>query len=651
MPNASSPASGQYVQSCFSADGRYFAGLLHSDAVVVFATATGALVLRSAQPQATCVALGCVGGVDAVAVGALTGRVAVVPLAAAAAGKDAAAAFQLGAPVAAVSIAADGRVAAASAGGAVRVFPGDAAAAPGALAKAALLAFDGAGRLLVAGTKLADGARVFAGHAQRVVALAATPERLVSAAAADRFVAVWDRASTRNTAALTLDAPPVAVAVSPAAANVLAVDEDGRLSVWPSLASLEKTAADKSTNKKKKQASSAIPTRQPTTTVSVTIVEVDAKSKRVLNTEGTPAPILSATFSTADSIIIAYGSPLRPCFESISVLKRDHQSADATDDDDEEEDALFAGPIQIVRAAKGNSFVGLDELVAKQLMASTKQYSESANAKLITSTTPFAMNVAAISSTTSAEESIQDRLHTLNLSLADNPESTPSTTTKKSTKRHDLLKTPTANSLHNLLTQAVHSGDAQLLEQCLQVSDPVVITATVKRLPASQVVPLLNLLTVRLQMKPTRAKSLVEWVRAVVVCHAAFLMTNPSLVSHLSTLHSTLSTRTETFTKLLKLSGRLDLVTSQIALRASRAQIGEDGEDDNEDREGVVVYDEEADDDDEMEQDGEDDEDEDLDSDEYESEDPDFDEDADLDEDEDDDEEAEDEENEGEDYE
>ncbi|KAJ3061042.1 hypothetical protein HDU99_005692, partial [Rhizoclosmatium hyalinum] len=157
-------------------------------------------------------------------------------------------------------------------------------------------------------------------------------------------------------------------------------------------------------------------------------------------------------------------------------------------------------------------------------MSKTKAYTESATSKLITSTTPLSLNLAAQSASSAAasqEPSLQDRLQTLNLSLADE------TATKRpfSGKRHDLLKTPTATSLHNLLTQSIHSGDTQLLEQCLQVSDPVVITATIKRLPAAQVVPLLNLLTVRLQMRPTRAKSLIEWIRAVVICHAAFLMT------------------------------------------------------------------------------------------------------------------------------
>ncbi|KAJ3027630.1 UNVERIFIED_CONTAM: WD repeat-containing protein 43 [Siphonaria sp. JEL0065] len=654
-----------YIASTFSTDGRYFAAVTETGLALVFSVSSSSLLYSSQQGErATCVSL----FEDFVAVGFSFGSVAVVEVKTGKAIEN----FELGSSVAAVAFDSFGSVAAVASNGAGKLFSKTLKSFEVAAASASFLLWDNySDDLIVAGTKIEFvNAKIrFSGHAGKVVAAVVTEDRIVSAAKGDRFIAVWDKDSQKNTAALTLDAAPVALAISEKNKHILAVDEEGVLSVWNSLDALEKsdvagssTAVSSASKKQKKKnaSSSAVPTRKPTTSVSIKIISVDSSNKLDESAGSRPASILNASFLNVDgsAIVFAYGSCLRPAFETISVLKRDHSGGDDGVDGDVDDDAqIVDGRIEVVRAAKGNSFVGLDELVARQLMTSTKAYSESNNAKVITSTTPFAMNTKSLSTPITQqqpeqqqEESLQDRLQTLNnLSLND----VPSLTSKKvSQKRHDLLKTPTATSLHNLLTQSVHSGDAQLLEQCLQVSDPVVITATVKRLPASQVVPLLNLLTVRLQMKPTRAKSLIEWVRAVVVCHAAFLMTNPSLVSHLSTLHSTLSTRTETFTKLLKLSGRLDLVTSQIALRASRAQIGDDDEgDEEEEREGVAVYDEENEDD-EMDQD-EEEEDEDLDSDEFGSEeefgveDPDFDEDADLD----DDEEAEDEEDEGEDYE
>ncbi|KAJ3089305.1 Small subunit (SSU) processome component [Physocladia obscura] len=231
------------------------------------------------------------------------------------------------------------------------------------------------------------------------------------------------------------------------------------------------------------------------------------------------------------------------------------------------------------------------------------------------STTALANGSAATSN--DQEMSIQDRLTQLNLSTADIPETQSDKKIASSKKLPPGLATPTATSLYNLLTQAIHSGDKQLLEQCLQVSDSIVITASVKRLNPGHVVPFLNMLTTRLQIKPTRAAKLIEWIRAVVVCHAAFLMTNPALVVQLSSLHATLTARTETFSKLLKLSGRLDLVTSQIEMRASRAQFEDEddqaNEDAGDDEEGgrPVVYDEENEDEEDENEDDDDDDDDD----------------------------------------
>ncbi|KAI8607707.1 Dip2/Utp12 family-domain-containing protein [Chytriomyces sp. MP71] len=237
-------------------------------------------------------------------------------------------------------------------------------------------------------------------------------------------------------------------------------------------------------------------------------------------------------------------------------------------------------------------------------MSATKKYSEKASAKVVQSTSTFSMNLPAASSapalpaTANSEPTLQDRLQTLAIASAA-PAPTRPTTGRR-------LANPTATTLHNLLAQAVASRDAALLEQCLNVSDSAVVAATVRRLPAGEVAPLLDLLTARMQMRPARVERLVEWVRAVVVCHAAFLMTNPHLVANLGALHATLAERTATFEKMLKLGGRLDLVSSQIGLRAQRARFeDEDAEEKNGNGSGVAVYDEaDEEDEDGMQEDG-----------------------------------------------
>jgi len=68
-----------------------------------------------------------------------------------------------------------------------------------------------------------------------------------------------------------------------------------------------------------------------------------------------------------------------------------------------------------------------------------------------------------------------------------------------------------------------------------------------------------------------RGTGLLAWVKAVLAIHSGHLMTMPNLVARLSGLHATLTTRLTIQDSLLALSGRLDMVLSQIEMRSSAA--------------------------------------------------------------------------------
>jgi len=68
-----------------------------------------------------------------------------------------------------------------------------------------------------------------------------------------------------------------------------------------------------------------------------------------------------------------------------------------------------------------------------------------------------------------------------------------------------------------------------------------------------------------------RGTGLLAWVKAVLAVHSGHLMTMPDLVARLSGLHATLTTRLTLQDSLLSLSGRLDMVLSQIEMRSSAA--------------------------------------------------------------------------------
>ncbi|KAM6498352.1 WD40-repeat-containing domain protein [Amanita muscaria] len=142
-----------------------------------------------------------------------------------------------------------------------------------------------------------------------------------------------------------------------------------------------------------------------------------------------------------------------------------------------------------------------------------------------------------------------------------------------------------SSSLTRSLIQALHSSDSRLLETCLAHSDQALISNTVKKLPPQLAVPLVIACADRLGRGPRsanmkgrgggassqRGTTLVVWIKTVLAIHGGHLMTVPDLLARLSGLHSALSARLSLQESLLSLSGRLELVLSQMQMRSSAA--------------------------------------------------------------------------------
>ena len=158
---------------------------------------------------------------------------------------------------------------------------------------------------------------------------------------------------------------------------------------------------------------------------------------------------------------------------------------------------------------------------------------------------------------------------------------------------------PKAESLRTVLIQALHSGDNSLLEYCLSVSDKKVIDRTIAKLPSEYVLPFLQHVIDKFQAKPSRGVTLVVWIKSILISHTAHLLAVPELTATLSPLYQTVDERMQSFKPMLKLSGRLDLVMSQISLRREQNV--------DVDLEPAAVY---VEDEDEDMHDGDDDEDE-----------------------------------------
>ncbi|KIY67506.1 NUC189-domain-containing protein, partial [Cylindrobasidium torrendii FP15055 ss-10] len=185
-----------------------------------------------------------------------------------------------------------------------------------------------------------------------------------------------------------------------------------------------------------------------------------------------------------------------------------------------------------------------------------------------------------------AELSLGQRLTALNgnevQSASDDEDGTSKSKRNKSKTQTDVTLVPAA-SLTRTLIQALHSSDSRLMETCLAHSDTVLIRNTIRALPPQLAVALLTACTERLgrgaraaNMKgggggasSQRGAALIAWIKIVLTIHSGHLMTMPDLVARLSGLHATLTSRLALQESLLSLSGRLDMVLSQIEMRSS----------------------------------------------------------------------------------
>ncbi|CAM9114730.1 unnamed protein product [Discosporangium mesarthrocarpum] len=140
----------------------------------------------------------------------------------------------------------------------------------------------------------------------------------------------------------------------------------------------------------------------------------------------------------------------------------------------------------------------------------------------------------------------------------------------------ELSVVPRAESLSTVLSQALQSGDENLLEQVLGTGDQGVIEATVERLPSSKVVPFLLRVVAKFEKRPHRAGSLGRWIRAVLSSHMGFLVSIPSLADKLALLHQLVDRRVAFFPNLLQLNGRLDLLLAK-AKAAGEVGLGRGG--------------------------------------------------------------------------
>ncbi|KAK0455924.1 hypothetical protein EV421DRAFT_1698834 [Armillaria borealis] len=416
----------------------------------------------------------------------------------------------------------------------------------------------------------------FSGHASAVKAVQwdasqTRSDRFISMAEADRVVSLWavpagDAMEGKLAASIQLDSDARAISLLHAAASssqvLLTLAASGRISVFPIPAELSPPT----------NSSHKVSTLLPRSTLAVPSAK---------NTSG--AQLLAASFvqgHPGQIRIARVVGGVRPVFDLVSYL---------------DESGAFIKDVSIGDVSAS--------LVTETTMVSNcciSRYNESSSMAVgsgaILGHDPDLDDLAIEHpegelDVDLAELSLGQRLTALSGANirpegSDDEEASSSKRRKPSGKKvqNDISVVPAA-SLTRTLLQALHSSDSKLMETCLAHSDPVLIRNTVKALPPQLAVPLLTACMERLgrgaranNMKgggggasSQRGTTLIAWVKTVLAVHSGHLMTMPDLVARLSGLHATLTARIALQDSLLSLSGRLDMVLSQIEMRSSAA--------------------------------------------------------------------------------
>jgi len=244
--------------------------------------------------------------------------------------------------------------------------------------------------------------------------------------------------------------------------------------------------------------------------------------------------LFAARVCKEKTLRIAAGQPMRPWFETISLVDVDSGEAEAS--------------IEVPRRAAASSLAGGSTKASARRAAG----GESGEVAVIGS--------GEIALASGKDAAATGRRKRVEISMGERA-------ADASVVMEDAAAAPKADSSAVLLTQALKNEDNALLEDCLSCRDHTLITNTVRRLPVTSVLPFLKQVSNRVRSKPGRASTLVFWIRAVLTEHTAYLTSVPAAGGVLAELFQAADARLGNFDRFLKLQGRLDLIMAHISHR------------------------------------------------------------------------------------
>ncbi|XP_073230226.1 WD repeat-containing protein 43-like isoform X1 [Porites lutea] len=283
---------------------------------------------------------------------------------------------------------------------------------------------------------------------------------------------------------------------------------------------------------------------RPTRTIQLTSSEKE---------DGTPSPIpvmcIRLLVEAEPSVQVAFGSTVKPQFETLAYSTMEEHTCLMRENSSNL--LLNNGTQESLQVTKGqNSRQATTTLGAGNMALATPSVAAEEGQ---TKGTKGKGKKRSEERVRPEEQSIEERLKAINTASAD-------------TQRRKASGPPTADSLVQMLIQALHSQDNNLLEDVLWQGGKkeTVMKNTIKGLPVTLTVPFLTELVHKIEAMPWRGAQLVLWIKQILSTHMAYLMTVPDLVKTLGGLYAMMESRVSTYGKLCKLQGRLDLMLSQV---------------------------------------------------------------------------------------
>ena len=273
----------------------------------------------------------------------------------------------------------------------------------------------------------------------------------------------------------------------------------------------------------------------------------------------TKTEILAGSFSESpDSAIIICGSTTKPKFhriiflnaegvlvEELSTIKKAEAATISIEQDGDDRDG-------------SNNGIGSSSVPGPEKLGSVKRPLTGDESQNGTSINANSRKMSKTDELTLEErlESMSSQMYNLEEGMGGSGEDNSDLTS---------LPTPTSDSLVTLIDQALQSGDDSLLEQCLACNDMDVIDGTARVLKTHRVVTFMKKLVAKFEKRPSRGILLTRWLSCILRHHTSFLISVPDLSEQLAGLSQMLEQRLASYSRLASLSGRLDLLMSQVA--------------------------------------------------------------------------------------